>query len=43
MQADWQALQPMQVDTSMSFATSTVWRTDGLSVVVAERRDMSSD
>jgi homoserine acetyltransferase len=43
MQAAWQALQPMQVDTSISLATSVVCRTLGAGVVVAERRAISSD
>src|SRR5215470_10546308 len=42
-QAAWQALQPMQRETSMSFATSSVSRTCGVAVVVAESRRMSSD
>src|SRR5262245_56880963 len=43
MQATWQALQPMHFDSSMSFATSVVWRTLGAGVVVPERAVMSSD
>src|SRR5687768_5078495 len=43
MHATWQALQPMQLGTSMSLATSSVVRTWGLGVVVAERAAMSSD
>src|SRR5262245_39518974 len=33
----------MHFETSISFATSVVWRADGDGVVVAERRVMSSD
>jgi hypothetical protein len=43
MQAAWQALQPMQRETSMSFATSSAWRAEGGVKVVAERFRMSSD
>jgi hypothetical protein len=43
MHADWQALQPMQVETSISLATSVVCLTPGAGVVVAERRAISSD
>jgi hypothetical protein len=43
MQADWQALQPMQRETSMSLATSSVCRAEGPSKVVAERFLTSSD
>src|SRR6478672_9543322 len=45
MQATWQALQPMHLETSISLATSVVAsaRTFGDGVVVAERRMMSSD
>jgi hypothetical protein len=43
MQADWQALHPMQRETSMSFETSSVLRALGEGVEVAERRWMSSD
>jgi hypothetical protein len=43
MQADWQALQPMQRETSMSLATSSVLRALGEAVEVAERRWTSSD
>src|SRR5512139_2743812 len=43
MQAAWQALQPMQRETSMSLATSSVERADGPWKVVAERFLMSSD
>src|SRR5262245_51731492 len=43
MHATWQALQPMHFDSSMSFATSAVWRTPGEGVVVPERAAMSSD
>jgi hypothetical protein len=39
MQADWQALQPMQRLTSMSLATSSSWlRACGGVMVDAERR-----
>src|ERR1700756_4200098 len=39
MHADWHALQPMQRDTSISFATSASWsRTDGGVSVVADIR-----
>jgi hypothetical protein len=38
MQATWQALQPMHLDSSMSLATcGTAERTCGEGVVVAER------
>ena len=40
-QATWQALQPMHLDTSISFATSSWFRTEGIGVVVAERAWMS--
>ena len=43
MQAAWQALQPMQRDTSISFATSGCTRTCGGISVEAERRTTSSD
>src|SRR5512143_494032 len=43
MQATWPALQPMHFDTSISLATSAVWRWWGEAVVVAERRVTSSD
>jgi hypothetical protein len=43
MHADWHALQPMQRETSMSLATSRVWRALGDAVLVAERRSMSRD
>src|SRR6478752_4201636 len=45
MQATWQALQPMHLETSISLATSVVAsaRALGEGVVVAERRMMSSD
>src|SRR6266853_5567135 len=43
MQATWHALQPMQLVTSISLATSAPWRTEGEGVVVAERAAMSSD
>jgi len=44
MQATWQALQPMQEDTSMSLATSaTLLRACADGVVVAERLAMSRD
>ena len=45
MQATWQALQPMHLVVSMSFATWPVYasRTSGSGSVVAERRMMSSD
>ena len=43
MHATWQALQPMQVDTSISLATSVVCLAPGAGVVVAERRAISSD
>src|SRR5271168_320654 len=45
MQATWQALQPMHLVVSMSFATCPVYapRTSGSGSVVAERRMMSSD
>src|ERR1700722_12513730 len=45
MQATWQALQPMHLVVSMSFATWPVCapRTSGSGRVVAERRTMSSD
>ncbi len=45
MQATWQALQPMHLVVSMSFATCPVYapRTSGSGRVVAERRMMSSD
>src|SRR6267142_7119011 len=44
MHATWHALQPMQLDTSMSLATSwTAERACGLGSVVAERAAMSSD
>ena len=36
-QADWQALQPMHFDTSMSLATSTWRRISGGVSVEAER------
>jgi hypothetical protein len=36
-------LQPMHFEISMSFATSSVSRTLGDGIVVAERRVMSSD
>jgi len=35
--ATWQALQPMHLEVSISFATSPISRIDGRSVVVAER------
>ena len=44
MHATWQALQPMQVDTSISFATCCTCgrlRISGEGVVVAERAAMS--
>src|SRR4051812_21888865 len=44
MHATWHALQPMQVETSMSFATCCTagrCRTSGDGVVVAERAAMS--
>src|SRR5574343_731090 len=41
--ATWQALQPIQAETSMSLAISTVCRACGAGVVVAERCLMSSD
>ncbi len=43
MQAAWQALQPMHLETSMSLATLVVSRTLGLGLVVAERRSISRD
>src|SRR6516162_4636409 len=45
MHATWQALQPMHLVVSMSFATVPVYapRTSGEGLVVAERRMMSSD
>jgi hypothetical protein len=43
MHAAWQALQPMQRDTSMSFATSSVRLTWGGDAIEAERRVTSSD
>jgi hypothetical protein len=43
MQAAWQALQPIQRETSISLATSIVLRTPGGVKVVADRRVMSSD
>src|SRR5215510_7741059 len=43
MHATWQALQPMHLDSSMSLATSSVFRMLGEGVVVAERDWMSSD
>src|SRR5690349_18297258 len=45
MQADWQALQPMHFETSMSFATSAIAseRTLGAAEIEAERRVTSSD
>ena len=43
MQAAWQALQPMQRETSMSLATSIVLRAPGGVNVVADRRVMSND
>src|SRR6266568_1327189 len=43
MQAAWQALHPMQRETSMSFATSSVLRAPGGGEVAAERAWMSSD
>ena len=43
MHATWQALQPMHLDSSISLATSVVWRTLGLGVVVAERAEISND
>ena len=42
-QADWQALQPMHLVTSMSLATSCCCRCCGGGVVVAERRVISRD
>jgi hypothetical protein len=41
MQATWQALQPMHLVVSISLATSCCWRTEGGTVVVAERAMMS--
>ena len=41
--ATWHALQPMQRDTSMSFATSVLLRTVGGWSVEAERWTMSSE
>src|SRR5262245_21082896 len=43
MHATWQALQPMHFDSSISFATSVVWRTLGVGDVVLDRAVMSSD
>jgi hypothetical protein len=43
MQATWQALQPMHLETSMSFATFIVSRTPGADEVEAERFVTSSD
>jgi hypothetical protein len=43
MQATWQALQPMHLEMSMSFATGIVSRALGEGVVVAERALMSND
>ncbi len=44
MQATWQALQPMQVETSISLATSGCVRArSAAGVVVAERSAMSRD
>src|SRR5271168_2774682 len=41
MQADWQALQPMHFDTSISLATGVSCRVGGGSDAVAERRTRS--
>ncbi len=43
MQATWHALQPMQLVTSISLATSGSRRTDGDAKVVADRAAISSD
>src|SRR5271154_2632434 len=45
MQATWQALQPMHLVVSMSFATWPVYasRASGSGRVVAERRTISKD
>jgi hypothetical protein len=43
MQADWQALQPMHFEMSMSFATSRAPRAWGGVLVEAERLVTSSD
>jgi len=43
MQAAWQALHPMQRETSMSLAISSVRRTRGGVKVEAERAWMSSE
>ena len=43
MHALWQALQPMHLLMSISFATLVASRTLGEGVVVAERRWMSRD
>ncbi|MNU08625.1 hypothetical protein D3C72_2547590 [compost metagenome] len=40
-QATWQALQPMHLVVSISLATSSMPRTEGAGVVVAERAMMS--
>src|SRR5215470_5596129 len=42
MQADWQALQPMHFETSISLATGVSWRSGGGRSLVAERRIMSA-
>jgi hypothetical protein len=42
MQADWQALHPMQREMSMSFATSVVFLAEGGANVVAELLMISS-
>ena len=39
LQAAWQALQPMHLVTSMSFATSAVCRCCGLGIVVAAKEE----
>src|SRR5574343_1731465 len=41
--ATWQALQPIQVEVSISLAISMVLRACGLAVGLAERRLMSRD
>jgi hypothetical protein len=43
MQAAWQALHPMQRETSISLATSIALRTPGGVKVVADRRVISRD
>jgi len=40
--ADWQALQPMHFDVSISFTTSTPRLGSGVVVTVAERRMTSN-